>query len=199
MTVARSSQAFVDHPCDGMRRYGGVVDLFAAVDRPHQPRDADEVSTLLGMLDVQRATLARKCAGLDDAELKANAVGPSSLSLLGIVRHLAEVERFWIDVVFGGADDIALFGGTSTDDVDFEDLDGFAVEVVARAWLDAGARTNAVAEATPLEQLAVAPPAWMGGGAISLRFIVVHLLAEYARHCGHADLLREQVDGATGW
>lgn len=175
------------------------MDRFAAIVRPRQPLDTDEASTLLGLLDVHRGVLAAKCAGLDDGDLKRAAFPPSALTLLGIVRHLAEVERWWIEVVFLGGEDLSFFGGTAADDRDFTDLDGATVDAVVDAWSAARARTEEVARTHDLGMHAAFTPRFMGNGAVSLRFIVAHLLEEYARHCGHADFLREAIDGVTGW
>ena len=169
------------------------MDRFAAIVRPRQPLDTDEASTLLGLLDVHRGVLAAKCAGLDDGDLKRAAFPPSALTLLGIVRHLAEVERWWIEVVFLGGEDLSFFGGTAAD------LDGATVDAVVDAWSAARARTEEVARTHDLGMHAAFTPRFMGNGAVSLRFIVAHLLEEYARHCGHADFLREAIDGVTGW
>jgi len=175
------------------------MDRFAAIVRPRQPLDTDEVSTLLGLLVVHGGVLAAKCAGLDDGDLKRAAFPPSALTLLGIVRHIAEVERWWIEVVFLGGEDVSFFGGTAADNRDFTDLDGATVDAVVDAWTAARARTEEVARTHDLGASAAFTPRFMGGDSTSLRFILAHLLEEYARHCGHADFLREAIDGVTGW
>jgi uncharacterized damage-inducible protein DinB len=170
--------------------------------RPEPPLAADETATLLGFLDYQRATLAWKCAGLDAAGLAAT-VGASSMTLGGMLKHMAYVEDMWFSRSLHGQDPQPPWDTVDWNaDRDWEwrsaaeDTPG---ELHA-LWQDAISRSRVlVAEALAgggLEQLA--QRTWPDGRAPSLRWIVCHMIEEYARHNGHADLLRESVDGHTG-
>jgi uncharacterized damage-inducible protein DinB len=172
--------------------------------RPEPPIAADEAATLLGFLDYQRATLAWKCAGLDAAGLSAT-VAASSMTLGGMLKHLALVEDWWFSQMLHGQDPAPEWLAVDWDadpDWDWHSAAGEAPEQLRARWQDSVARsrslvTQALAEAG-LEQMA--RRAWNppDGRAPSLRWIVVHMIEEYARHNGHADLLRESVDGLTG-
>ena len=178
--------------------YSFSMTTFATFDRPAWPIVEDEATTLWQFLDFFRATLAKKCDGLTDEQLKTFAVPPSTLTLLGIVRHLAEVERYWLEVVFLGQNDEPLFNQDESDpDSDFNDLESASVEVVAAKWMETREATMAYAAAHDLSEEAIGKRQGQSR-SVSLRFIAVHLVEEYARHCGHADLLREVLDGATG-
>ena len=151
-----------------------------------------------GWLDWHRATLAVKCDGLDAAQLRRRAVPPSTLSLLGLVRHMAEVERNWYRRCLRGEDAPALYCTDANPDGDFDDVDGASVEDAFAAWNAECDNARSVAAAAPsLDDLAVTPR--RNGDVVSLRWIMVHMIEEYARHNGHADLLRQVIDGATGW
>ncbi|GAB2813270.1 DinB family protein [Streptomyces daliensis] len=155
-----------------------------------------ERAMLEGWLDFHRGTLLRKCAGLDDEELRRASVPPSELTLLGLVRHLTDVERHWFRRVFGGEDIPTLYYTDEDPDADFRvDGPGTAEETFA-AWHREVALGRACAEGHALDTLG--RPAH-GGPGPSLRWIYTHMIEEYARHNGHADLLRERVDGTTGF
>jgi uncharacterized damage-inducible protein DinB len=156
----------------------------------------DERTMLVEFLDAQRATLRLKCAGLH-GELATRSVEPSTMSLLGLVRHLADVERRWFRQVLAGQSAPPRF--SSADDPD-GDFDGAVPtdEVMAQAW---AALREEIAFAD--EFVAGAPNLDVSGkdswrGVVSLRWVLIHLVEEYARHNGHADLLRERIDGAIG-
>ncbi|MFF5973596.1 DinB family protein [Streptomyces sp. NPDC012769] len=158
------------------------------------PRTADERATLTAMLQFQRDTLAAKCAGLTPEQLKTRAVAPSGLSLLGLVRHAAEVERGWFRNVINGEDSRSPWtppGSTDWADFDVDDADADEAFTV---WREECARARAIVDA--------APSLDMTGGldddTYSLRYVLAHMIEEYARHNGHADLLRERIDGSTG-
>jgi uncharacterized damage-inducible protein DinB len=155
---------------------------------------AGERATLTGFLQYQRETLAMKCAGLTTEQLRSRAVPPSDLSLLGLVRHLAAVERGWFRAVLNGENIGSLWpqkpGGEYADfDVETADPDE-AFEV----WHEQSARSRAIVDAA--ESLDTTGS--YGDEVFSLRWILTHMIEEYARHNGHADLLRERIDGATG-
>ncbi|MQY06724.1 DinB family protein [Actinomadura macrotermitis] len=156
--------------------------------RTSPPAEGDERATLAGFLQFHRETLARKCAGLTAGQLKQRAVPPSSLSLLGLVRHMTRGEQEWFGKALDGTGAWADQGG---DDFDVDDVDaGKALEL----WEEACARSRAAVEAA--ESLDVTGRAY--DKTLSLRWIITHMLEEYARHNGHADLLRERIDGVTG-
>nr|WSX48993.1 DinB family protein [Streptomyces sp. NBC_00974] len=160
------------------------------------PATGDERQMLAGMLEAQRGTLRLKCAGVEP-ELAERSVPPSTLSLLGLVRHLADVERRWFRQVLAGQEAPALFSSEADPDGDFDGAVS-APEVVAQAW-EAWRREvefarSFTARAPGLE--VSGKDAWRG--EVSLRWVLVHMIEEYARHNGHADLLRERIDGAIG-
>ena len=170
--------------------------------RPEPLAAADEVSTILGFLEYQRATLAWKCEGLDSDGLAAT-VGASTMTLGGILKHLAYVEDSWFSVFLHGRDRHASWDAVDWDadpDWEWHSAAEDSPAQLHRLWHDAATRSRAlVAEALVgggLDQ--VARRAWPDGQAPSLRWIVVHMIEEYARHNGHADLIRESVDGLTG-
>lgn len=156
----------------------------------------DERGMLIDFLAAQRATLELKCGGVEDA-LSLRSVEPSTLSLLGLVRHLADVERRWFRRVMAGQDVPLLFSTEAEPDRDF---DGAAPgpAAVAEAWeawrAEVAFAERFVAEAPHLD--ITADDGWRG--AVSLRWVLIHMIEEYARHNGHADLLRERIDGAIG-
>jgi pimeloyl-ACP methyl ester carboxylesterase/uncharacterized damage-inducible protein DinB len=170
--------------------------------RPEPPLAADETATLRGSLEYQRATLAWKGAGLDAAGLRAT-VAASSLTLGGMLKHLAYVEADWFSRGLHGRDRQPPW-----DTVDWKAdpaWDGHAAaadapEQLFALWQDAVARSRSLVAAAladgGLERLA--RRTWPDGRAPSLRWILIHMIEEYARHNGHADLLRESVDGLTG-
>jgi uncharacterized damage-inducible protein DinB len=170
--------------------------------RPEPPLATDETATLLGFLEFQRATLAWKCTGLDSAGLKAT-VGASSMTLGGLLKHLAYVEDDWFSRWLHGRDrqppwDTVNWRADS--DWDWHSAAEDTPEQLLTIWRDAVTRSRSlVAEALTdggLEQ--PARHTWPDGRAPSLRWILCHMIEEYARHNGHADLLRESVDGLTG-
>jgi len=174
-------------------------DLWWDEDDPREggPRLADERTTLLEYLRCQRLTLEMKCAGLDAVALARRSVEPSTLSLLGLVRHMADVERAWFRMRMAGLDVPFHFRTDSDRDAAFNG----AVpdpDVVAEAWRlwreEIEFANRYVAEAPDLDVIGQVP----GYGPISLREVLVHMIEEYARHNGHADLLRERIDGRTG-
>ena len=170
--------------------------------RPEPPLAADETATLLGFLDYQRATLAWKCEGLDAAGLAAT-VGPSSMTLGGMLKHLAYVEDVWCSRWLRGRDPEAPWDTVDWDadrDWDWNSAAADTPEQLLTLWRDTVGRSRAlVADALAeagLDQLS--RRSWPDGKTPSMRWILCHLIEEYARHVGHADLLRQSVDGSTG-
>jgi hypothetical protein len=171
--------------------------------REHGPRLGDERTTLIQALRCQRLTLELKCAGLDAESLARRSVAPSTMSLLGLVRHLAEMERATFRVMMAGEDVPRLFCSADEPDGDF---DGARPDpqVVAEAWAawraEVELATRFVAGAPHLDITGNDPlnQHGSGGGPMSLREALVGMIEEYARHMGHADLLRERIDGRLG-
>jgi Protein of unknown function (DUF664) len=183
------------------------ADMFTADGKPSDddprengPRLGDERVTLVESLRRQRLTLEMKCSGLDAEAMARRSVEPSTMSLLGLVRHLADGERLTFRVMMAGQDVPRLFG---SGDADF---DGAVPDprVVAEAWdawrAEVDFATQFVAGAPSLDITADDPlnQHGSGGGSMSLREVLVGMIEEYARHMGHADLLRERIDGRIG-
>ena len=147
-------------------------------------------------LDFQRTTLLIKCADLDVGQLRRQPVATSLLSLLGLLRHMTFVEQVWFDAVFSGIEAPEYFKRAEDRDADFRDLDGATLDEVYHLYLRACARSREVASGHDLDEMAAVE---RRGRHVDLRWIYVHLIEEYARHLGHADLLREMIDGSTGY
>lgn len=171
--------------------------------RENGPRLGDERTTLTEALRRCRLTLEMKCAGLDAPAMALRSVEPSTMSLLGLVRHLAEIERATFRIMLAGQDVPRLFCSPAEPDGDF---DGAIADplVLARAWeawhAEVDFATRFVAEAPNLDITGDDPlnQHGTGGGTMSLREALVEMIHEYARHTGHADLLRERIDGRIG-
>lgn len=167
--------------------------------RPIPPLQADERATLEGWLDFHRATLALKCEGLDDRQIRLASVTPSSMTLLGLVQHLAEVERNWFQRVFAGQDVPPVHEADNADG--FTPAADRGIDEALARWHAEVARSRELTAAASLDDtgsLSEQEAGLAGGPGVSLRWILVHMIEEYARHNGHADLLRESIDGATG-
>lgn len=171
--------------------------------REHGPTMADERTTLMESLRVARLTVEMKCAGLDAAAMARRSVPPSTMSLLGLIRHLADVERATFRVLLAGQDAPPLFSTPGDRDGDF---DGAVADpaVVTQAWSawrsEIEFADRLVAAAPSLDITADDPDNrhGSGGGSLSLRDVLIGTVYEYARHAGHADLLRERIDGRVG-
>jgi uncharacterized damage-inducible protein DinB len=171
--------------------------------RPEPPLEADEVDTLLGFLDFQRATFAWKCTGLDAAGLNAT-IAASSMTLGGLLKHVALVEDSWFCERLHGREPSPPWNSVDWNadrDWEWHSAFGDSPDELVALWEESVARSRAcTAEALAdggLDRLAAWVDDWHGV-APSLRWIVVHMIEEYARHNGHADLLRESVDGVVG-
>jgi uncharacterized damage-inducible protein DinB len=166
-----------------------------ATERPDLPLIASEREMLRVFLDFHRATLAQKCDGLTDDQLREQSSPPSTLSLLGLVRHMAEVERIWFRRAIAG-EDLPLVW---TNELDFQvayDATKSTRSEAFGAWQAEVERSRRIeAEADSLDVLGY-QPRW--NAQVSLRFVMLHLIHEYARHNGHADFLREGIDGTVG-
>ena len=166
------------------------------VDPAEDPRNTGgvspdgELATLQDYLRDYRLTLLMKCQGLDAEQLARRSVPPSTMSLLGLLRHLAEVERDWRGWILPGDPPSKLYGAGG--DFDFADADQAVVDA---AYADL-AREQAATDAVLAEHPDLGER--LGKDAIAVREVLVHRIEEYARHCGHADLLRECIDGRVG-
>jgi len=177
---------------------GGMSDIAVwtapVVERPDGSLTAPETELLPGYLDFYRRTLLYKCAGLTAEQLAARPSPPSNLSLLGLIRHLTKVERIWFRIHFASGEKAEpLFAPELGKDADFEIIDA----------ADAQAAYDGLIQEWKLSDEAAADRSFderfeFGGTESTLRMIYIHMVGEYARHCGHADLLREQLDGTTG-
>ncbi|MEO6997506.1 MAG: DUF664 domain-containing protein [Terracoccus sp.] len=165
-----------------------------AVERPDGSMTAPEALLLPGLLSWHRATLLTKCAGLTAEQLAERSATPSNLSLLGLLRHLRKVERVWFRTRVAQEPVAALHGFGTGIDADFEqvdpataaaDYDAFVAEIRAADAAVAGHDLDEVFDD--------------GRGPYSLRYVHLHLIGEYARHNGHADLVRERIDGTAGY
>ncbi len=186
------------------------ADMFTADGRPsdddpreNRPKSGDERTTLVDSLRRQRLTLEMKCAGLDAEAMARRSVEPSSMSLLGLVRHLAEMERATFRVMMSGQDVPRLFCSATDRDGDFDGAVPDPV-IVAEAWdawrAEVDFAMRFVADAPSLDITGDDPlnQHGSGGRSMSLREVLVGMIEEYARHMGHVDLLRERIDGRLG-
>lgn len=175
------------HPDDDPREQGGEF--------------AGERATLAKFLRDYRLTLELKCAGLDPEAMARRSVPPSNLSLLGLVRHLAGTEQYWFRIVVAGQDVPRLYRTDAAPNGDFE---GAVADpaVVAEAWdtwrAEVAFAEKLVADVPDLDVSRHFDYGEQGGGEMALRTVMVHMIEEYARHMGHADFLRERIDGRVG-
>ncbi|MEU2157043.1 DinB family protein [Streptomyces sp. NPDC019396] len=158
---------------------------------------AGERDMLEGWLDFHRETLAQKCAGLDDKQLRDLSAPPSELTLLGLVRHMAEVERHWFRRILMNEDIAPLYYGEEDPDGDFHVTADDTWERAHGDWEAEIARARELTAPLSLDERTQGTNS--AGEPFNLRWIYVHMIEEYARHNGHADLLRERIDGATGF
>ncbi|MGH7704356.1 MAG: DinB family protein [Candidatus Dormibacteria bacterium] len=159
------------------------------------PRQAQEKETLVAFLAWQRDTLALKCAGLTAEQLRGRSAPPSPISLLGLVCHMAEVERGWFRQTLAAESLPDLYETAADEDRAFNGVDEFDVEEAFANW-----RTECQAgDGIIADRSLDAEAAQKSGREVSLRWILVHMVEEYSRHNGHADLIRERIDGAVGY
>jgi uncharacterized damage-inducible protein DinB len=167
--------------------------------RTDPPGQGSELATLTGFLDWYRKTLELKCSGLDAEALARRSVEPSKMSLLGLIRHMADVERGWFRWFMAREDVPDRFRSEDDPDGDWDGArpDPAVVEEAWAAWRE---------EVAFAEQFVAAAPSLdvtgqredVPRGQLSLRWVLTHMVEEYARHIGHADLIRERIDGAVG-
>ena len=164
------------------------------ISRSEPPKNAGEREALVGWLDYHRATLLTKLEGLDDDQLRRPMV-PSGVCLLGLVKHLTAVEHGWFVVDFAQAEEQYLFVRADGTEADFTIEPGDTTESVVSGYVQACERGRAVVEAAGSLEATVQHPEV---GELGLRWVVTHMIEETARHNGHADIIRELIDGATG-
>jgi hypothetical protein len=165
----------------------------STVDRPVVPTRGDERALLDAWLDYHRATLLMKCAGLSDEQLRTRSAPPSTLSLLGLVRHMADVERGWFTRGVGRRTAGPIYYSDDNPDGDFDDADTADVAADFAQFRTEVARAREICAKADLEDTFVGK-----NKTYNVRWVYLHMIEEYARHNGHADLLRERIDGATG-
>ena len=165
------------------------------VTRQNTPYVAGERQMLEAWLDFHRQTLLAKCSGLTAGQLRQRAAPPSTLSLLGLVRHMAEVERGWFRRSVAGEDAGFLYSSEADPDGEFDHVDTADAEQDFATYLREIDLARQVAAGRELDETFFHP---RRRARLSVRWVYVHMLEEYARHNGHADLLRERIDGATG-
>ena len=171
-------------------------------ERIDPPAQAGETEMLVAFLDYYRATLLLKVEGLSDEKARTPSVPPSDLNLMGLVRHMAEVERNWFQRWLVKADAPGIYGGDDDPDEDRDmhpgpdDTLADAVAVFEREIAESRQIIAGMAPETP--SVHIGESVHWAGFHPSLRWILVHMIEEYARHCGHADLIRERIDGVVG-
>ncbi len=165
------------------------------IERTEPPPAAPEREMLVAWLAYHRDTLRWKCDGLAPDQLRMRSVSPSTMSLIGLVRHMAEVERNWFRRGIAGEDAPPMYYSRETDpDGDFDNVDTADVDEAFSTWKRECEAADAIIAAHSMDDADTRPGEW----GVTLRWILVHMIEEYARHNGHADLLRERIDGATG-
>jgi hypothetical protein len=160
------------------------------------PLQADERATLEGRLDSYRATLGTTCDALSDDQLRTASVPPSPLTLLGLVQHMAEVERNWFRRVLAGEPALPIHDPAADPDGPdggFDLTDDTSSATARATWESEIAQARITCSGRDLDDTSP-----LEGGRVTLRWIHDHMIAEYARHAGHADLIRERIDGSTG-
>lgn len=160
--------------------------------RSRPPENGGERDTLAGMLDFLRATVVNKVAGLTDEDALRESVPPSKLTAAGVVKHLTGVERFWFSIDFAGTD--LPWPWTERDPHgNFRPDERETLAGIVAAYQSECERSREVADAAGLDDIARSD-----GMTFKLRYAIVHMIEETARHLGHLDLLRERIDGTTG-
>jgi Protein of unknown function (DUF664) len=169
------------------------MSVWSAPERAYPQQVGGERASLDSWVDYHRATLLMKCAGLEPEQLAMRSCPPSSLSLLGLIRHLTEVEPWFHD--FDGKPSGEWYSTDADPEGAFESVDPSRAEQDLAAYLASIERSRAAVAGKSLDDIS---PAQDDGQDVSLRWVYHHMIEEYARHNGHADLLRERIDGVTG-
>jgi hypothetical protein len=149
---------------------------------------------LKAYLEHHRESIELKCAGVEPLRLSERSASPSTMSLHGLIRHLAGVERWWFAINFAGMDLPMLYYSDADPEQDFDVLDGDPLDAIEVWRAECGRSREIVDAAMDLEQVGVVAR----DGTYTLRWLMLRMIGEYAQHAGHADLLREAIDGATG-
>jgi hypothetical protein len=180
----------------GVEHDGPVTWTAPEVKRTDPPTRADERTALDAWLDFHRTTLLAKCQGLTGEQLVERAVAPSSLTLLGLVRHMTEVERAWFRRRFGGQPELgSVYCTDDTPDADFDLVEADGAEAGFATFVTECEMSRRIVADRSLDETFEHPRL---EEPIDLRWVYIHMIEEYARHNGHADILREQIDGVTG-
>jgi uncharacterized damage-inducible protein DinB len=169
------------------------------VGRPEMPLAGTEAETLLGFLDYQRATLEWKSRGLDDDQLRTR-LAPTAITLAGLLKHMARVEDHWFSQVVADQPPLEPWA-TMPWAAEWDNHAEHTGDELRRLWSDRVEASRRVVQAAFDENddaLGATHAAWGGQGHPSLRWVLTHMIEEYARHNGHADLMREAIDGAVG-
>lgn len=156
---------------------------------------APESELLRGILDFHRGTLLAKCAGLSGTDLALAPIPQSNLSLLGLIRHLSKVERVWFRERFRREPVERLYSTPEHPDADFENGDAAGAQAAYERLLTEQELARQAAFGAPMDETFIHP----NGSEMSLRTVFVHMIGEYARHNGHADIVRQCIDGVTGY
>jgi hypothetical protein len=165
------------------------------IERIDPPHVSDERTSLAAWLDFHRATLRQKCDGLTGEQLVQASMAPSGLTLLGLVQHMTIVEWWWFEHVFAGGSSPQAFQSDEDPDYEFHALDPGTTEASLAGFVRQCDESRAIVERTPsLDALSVSQER----RTRDLRWVMTHMIEEYARHNGHADLLREGIDGVVG-
>ncbi|MCX4689173.1 DinB family protein [Kitasatospora purpeofusca] len=177
-----------------------MTDAYELADaaRPEPPLAGGELATLTGFLDFQRATFAWKCTGLSTEQLRARPLLPSTLSLLGLTRHLAEVELGWFRNILNSEGHPGIWRDSNGRFAEFAADEADPDEAFAHWRAECEHARELVAAAPSLDVLGRYRAPDGKETEYSLRWILTHMIEEYARHNGHADLIREHLDGRTG-
>ena len=165
-------------------------------ERPTLLKCGAERDQLTSWLAFYRATLLTKCAGLSIDQLKMRPIPSSSLTLLGLVRHMTYVEQVWFDVRFAANEVDEYYKRAEDHDADFNDLESASLDEVIENFHRACERSDEIAHGHGLDEMVARITK---GREVDLRWIYIHMIEEYARHLGHADLMRELIDGETGY
>ena len=183
------------HSESGPTDDGAFAPEWSDDDRPRIPRVAGERKALTAYLDYYRATVEMKCQGLTTEQAGIRSTPPSTMSLHGLVRHLASVERWWFQQNFERRDVPFLFFTEDNPDLDFNPPADADFETDRNAWRAECAVSRDIVAARNLDDTA-RPLDWYED--VDLRWLILRMITEYAQHCGHVDLLREGIDGKTG-
>ena len=171
------------------------MDQIPKNERPHPLMYGPERAQLESWLAYYRASLIRKCCELPLADLQRRPIPTSSLSLLGLIRHMTLVEQIWFQLRFAGLDVTEYYRRANDRDADFNDLDSASLDEVLANYDTATAASLLACEGHALDERVARIT---NDRDVDLRWIYIHMIEEYARHLGHADLLRELIDGRTG-